>query len=109
MTTVLKICGVLFSFLFFLSITLNDQTIFEHIYGVISPATTYVQNTAEKFFNSSVAGTKTYSKKIFDNSVPKLKDSVDSKLSGRSKKVNAPAERITEEEKAELNQLIKNH
>lgn len=80
-----------------------------HIYGVISPATSYVQKSTEDFFNRSVAGTQTYSKKLFDNSTPKFKDSVKSKLSGQLKKGGEPEEKITREEKAELDQLIKNH
>ncbi|MCM2349509.1 MAG: hypothetical protein NDI69_05770 [Bacteriovoracaceae bacterium] len=108
MKMALKFSIVLFAFMCFLTVNINGQTIFSHIYKVISPATIYVQNSVEDFFEQSVAGTKAYSKKMFDNSVPRFKDSVKSKLSGREK-VAEPAERITEKEKQELDQLIKNH
>lgn len=110
MKTILKIFGLLFGFLLFLTIEIKDKPIFTHIYGVISPATQYAQNTTEDFFARSFSSTQTYSKKLFDNSVPKVKDSVKSKLSAQKKiLVEEPAERITEKEKAELDQLIKNH
>lgn len=108
MRTALKLTCVLFGFFFFLCITVKDKPIFTHIYHVVSPATKYVQNATEDFFGRSVASTQSYSKKLFDNSVPRLKDSVDSKLSARQK-IGDPEERITADEKAELDSLIKNH
>lgn len=110
MKTALKITGLLFGFLLLLSIEIKDKPIFTHIYGVISPATQYAQNTTEDFFSRSVNKTETYSKKLFDNSVPKVKDSVKSRLAAQKKiLVEEPAERITEQEKKELDSLIKNH
>lgn len=101
MKTAAKIFGICFGFLLFLSITINEKPIFSYIYNFISPATKYAQDATESFFGRSVASTQTYSKKIFENSVPKVK--------GAAKSVAEPAEKITEHEKAELDQLIKNH
>lgn len=109
MTTLLKISGLLFAFMVFLTITVNEQPIFFHIYKVISPATTYVQDSTERLFSKGLAKSQVFSKKLFDNSVPRMKDSVKSKLSAPSQKVNEPLERITPKDKAELDQLIKNH
>jgi hypothetical protein len=111
MKTALKISGLLIGFFLFLSITVNDRTIFGHIYEVTAPATRYAQSATASFFNRSVNSTEKYSKKLFDNSVPKLKDSVDSKLASTLKKAAAaaPEEKILESEKKELDQLIKNH
>ncbi len=109
MITILKHCLTLFIFMCFLTIEVNNRPIFNHIYKVISPATTYVQDSVEGLFNKSIAGTKEYSRKLFDNSVPRVKDSVDSKLSGRAKKNAEPLERVTEEDRKKLDQLIKNH
>lgn len=110
MKTALKITGLLFGFLLFLSIEVKDRPIFSHIYGLISPATQFAQNATEDFFERSVDSTQTYSKKLFDNSVPKVKDSVKSKLAAQKKvMVDEPAEKITEKDKEELNSLIKNH
>lgn len=112
MKTAFKITGLLFGFLLFLSITINDKPIFSHIYKVISPATTYSQEAVASFFNRSMNSTEKYSKKLFDNSVPKgVKDTVDSKLSSTMKKAAAqePEEKILDSEKRELDQLIKNH
>ena len=104
----LKIVGLLLSFLFFLCITINNKPIFNHIYGLISPATIYVQNATAGFFSRSVSSTQVYSKKLFDNSVPKHKDSLGSKSAGL-KKLGEPEEKLTNEDKAELDELIKNH
>lgn len=108
MRTALKITGLLLGFFFFLCITVKEKPIFVHVYNLVSPATNFVQDATEGFFQRSVASTQTYSKKLFDNSVPKVKDSVRSKMSSTAK-ASEPAERITAEEKAELDALIKNH
>ena len=109
MTMAIKFFFALFFFMCILTVEVNNRTIFSHVYKVISPATTYVQNSVEGFFSKTISGTKNYTKKIFDNSVPKLKDSVDSNMSSRAKKGKEPLEKITREEKEELNQLIKTH
>lgn len=109
MKIVLGCFGIFLATVIFLSIEVNDRPIFGHIYKVISPATKSAQNATEDFFGSSVKTTKTYSKKLFDNSTPKLRDSVKSKMSGLGKKNAEPAETITVEEKQELDELIKSH
>lgn len=109
MKTAFKITGMLLGFFFFLCITVGNKPIFTHLYNLVSPATKFVQAETEGFFSRSVASTQTYSKKLFDNSVPKVKDSVDSKLSAQLKKAGEPLEKITEEDKNELDALIKNH
>lgn len=109
MKTLFSIFGLLVVLLLFLSIEINDKPIFAHIYKIISPATQYAQNTAEDLFSKSVDSTQTYSKKLFNNSEPKVRDAVKSKLSSTKKMVAEPAERITEDEKKKLDQLIKNH
>jgi high-affinity Fe2+/Pb2+ permease len=109
MKTALKISGLLLGFFLFLSITIKDKPIFTYFYDLISPATKYAQSATEGFFSRSLSSTQTYSKKLFDNSVPKLKDSVDSKQSASLKRSAEPLETVTHEEKAELDELIKNH
>lgn len=109
MKKALQIFGIFVATILFLSIEIKDRPIFSHIYKAISPATKAAQNATENFFNSSVDNTQKYSHKLFDNSVPKLKDSVRSKASAIEKKGLAPAERITTEEKEELDDLIKSH
>jgi len=111
MKTALKICGILIVFFLFLSVTVKNKPIFNYVYDVTSPATKYAQNVTEDFFGRSVNSTEKYSKKLFDNSVPKVRDAVDSKLSSTLKRAAAtePEEKILESEKKELDQLIKNH
>jgi len=111
MKTALKICGIIIGFFVFLSITVKNKPIFNYIYEVTSPATKFAQNATEEFFGRSVNSTEEYSKKLFDNSVPKVRDAVDSKLSSTLKRAAAtePEEKILESEKKELDQLIKNH
>ena len=106
-TSAIKMTGLFILFLFVMSVSVMDKPLFMHAYKVISPITKYAQSTAEDFIGRSLSGTQSYTKKIFDNSVPKVKDSVKSKMSSRYK--DEPAEIITKEEKEELNQLIKNH
>lgn len=110
MKTALGIFGIFVSTVFFLSIQIKDKPIFGHIYYFISPATKTAQRATEDFFGTSVNKTKDYSRQLFDNSVPRMKDSVKSKMSSRGKvKDGEPAERITKEEKEELDSLIKSH
>jgi hypothetical protein len=109
MKTFLKIFGLAVVVVLVLSITIKNKTLFHYVYQVISPATQSAQDATESFFNRSVSSTHSYSKKLFDNSVPKVKDSVESKASGFKKNVGEPAEKITEDEKAELADLIKSH
>lgn len=113
MVAALKFCGILVGFFLFLSVTVKNKPIFYYVYDVTSPATKYVQSATENFFDRSVNSTEKYSKKLFDNSIPKVKDSVDSKLSSTLKRAAAtgaePEEKILESEKKELDQLIKNH
>lgn len=108
--TTFSIFGLLIGFLLFMSITVNNRPIFSHVYEFISPATKFAQNKTEEFFAQSFQNTQSYSRKIFENSVPKVKDSVESKLSSTLKKAaGEPQEKITTKDKEELDQLIKNH
>ena len=110
MKSAFKLVGLFTAFILFLSITIKNRTIFDYCYDVISPVTIAAQRATEDFFHRSISGTKTYSKKIFDNSVPRLKDSVKSKMaSPQSRAFIEPEEVITVQEKEELQDLIKNH
>lgn len=107
MKTALRIFGIFIATVLFLSIEINQKPIFGHIYKLISPMTRGAQEIAENFFDSSINKTQHYSKKLFDNSVPKVKDSVKSKMSAI--KNQAPQEQITAKEKQQLDELIKSH
>lgn len=109
MKTVLKVFGIFLSTIFFLSIEVKEETIFSHIYSGISPLTKMVQTSVENFFDNSVNNTHRYSKKLFENSVPKLKDSVKSKMSSSKKFHSPPQEDILTDEKQELDDLIKSN
>lgn len=106
MKTTLRFFSIFVATVLFLSIEINNDHIFGHIYGLISPVTKGAQKVAESFFDSSVEETQHFSKKLFDNSVPKLKDSVKSKMSAIQ---NQPEEKITIKEKQQLDELIKSH
>lgn len=108
MKTIFSIFGLLVVFVFLLSIEVGNKPLFSHIYGFISPVTKSAQNATENALSKSFDSTEAYTKKLFNNSVPKLKDSVKSQLSSQ-KKGAEPAERITKGEKQELDQLIKGH
>lgn len=109
MKKILGIFGIFIATVIFLSIEIGNKPIFGHIYNVISPATKGAQNATENFFDRSVNKTEKYSKKLFDNSIPKVKDSVKSKMSAVKKKAAEPLEDITEREKEQLDELIKSH
>ena len=109
MSMVLKITGFFTLVVLMLSITVNGKPLFSHIYNVISPATTTAQEVAESLFDSSVKAGRNLTHKLFDNSVPKLKDSVRSRQAAPAKPDGTPAEFIKPEEKEELDELIKSH
>lgn len=105
----IKTTCLFFGFILFLSITVKEKPIFMYVYGVISPATTFIQDTTETAIQKSLAGTQKITKKLFDNSVPKM-DSVKTRLSGNKKTTyGEPDEKISNEDKSELDQLIKNY
>lgn len=104
-----QIAGLFFLFMIVMCITINERPIFDHIYGVISPATQFAQDTTEDAFAFLGDKTKFYSKKLFSNSVPKLKDSVKSKAAAPKRYVAEPLEKVTDEEKEKLDDLIKSH
>jgi hypothetical protein len=107
MKTFFQIFGIVFLTILTLSINVKNRPLFSHIYKVISPLTTKAQNVTEDFLGDSVKRTNNYSKKIFENSIPKLKDSVKSGMSSTKRKL--PLEDIPEVEKEELDELIKSH
>jgi hypothetical protein len=94
---------------FILSLKVKNDTIFGHLYGIISPATSRIQATSVQLLDQSMDKTQVYTKKLFNNSVPKYKDAVKSKMSSSQKIKNLPAEEITLEEKKQLDSLIKSH
>lgn len=110
MKKVFKIFGVIMSILIVLSISIKDRPVFDYISIYLVPAVKSGQELIEAFAKKSMSLAKIYSHKIFDNSVPKLKDQVGSKLSSNQKNYsNPPSEEISPAEKSELDQLIKNH
>lgn len=109
MRTILGAVGIFFATVLFLSIEIKEKPIFGHIYNVISPATRSAQSGVENFFGSSYEKTHRYSKRLFENSVPKVGDSVKSRMSAAKRNVGEPAEKIYEEEKEKLDDLIKSH
>jgi hypothetical protein len=110
MKIILGFAGIFISTVLFLSIEINNSTIFNHIYKVISPATQAAQQSTEDFFERSISKTQNFSRKLYDNSVPKVNDAVKSSLSGTEKeKKSIPLDEVTEQEKSQLNDLIKSH
>lgn len=108
MKTAWQITGLFFLFLIMMSITIKNKTVFNHIYGVISPVTEFGQETTENAFGYLADKTSHYSAKLFNNSVPKVKDSVKSRVAAPGRNVE-PLERIPAEDKEKLDNLIKSH
>lgn len=107
MKTILKTAGLFLFFVLFLSIMIREKTLFGHIYQVISPGTQQAQRIAESVVNNSMEATQRYSKKLFENSLPKVKDAVRLKHSAPMRETGRPEESIMAEEKEELDELIK--
>ena len=104
-----KIISLSLVIIFILSININQKPAFYYINEAISPLMETAQKGVENFFQRSLHGTKIYSKKIFENSVPKVNDSIKSKLSSHRNKDLGPLEEIKTEEKAELDELIRKY
>lgn len=107
----LKIAGKVLGFFVLLictlSIHINDKSLFSYFYKAARPVVAIVQNTTEDLFGKAYNATSSYSRKIFSNQVPKKIDSVRSKMSAT--RSSTPLEEIKNEEKQELDDLIKNH
>lgn len=91
------------------SIKINNKTVFNHIYRVISPITTTLQDGTENLIASSFASVQDYARKLFDNSRPKVRDHIRSKAAAPSRGHDLPMESIPQEDKEALDSLIKNH
>ncbi|MGE3609466.1 MAG: hypothetical protein AB7I27_07755 [Bacteriovoracaceae bacterium] len=109
MRRALQIAGLFFLFLIFMCITVNNRPIFNHIYGVISPGTQFAQDGIENGFAYIGGKTRHYSRKLFVNSVPRVKDDIKSKLAAPKRKMEEPLEAIPEDDKEQLDELIKSH
>lgn len=111
MKKALQILGICFITIFFVSLTVNQKTVFSYIYGVISPVTTATQSLAYSVGNKAAYTTKYYTNKLFNNSLPKkkVKDTISSKLAATQKQAAAPLEKVEVKEKEELDELIKSH
>jgi hypothetical protein len=108
MKTVFKLLGCSLITLVILSVEVNNRPIFLHIYHYISPMIKFAQTKTSQFFNQSMDRTSSYSKKIFDNSVPRIGQKLQAKSSPQFQSPPAQ-EDIHHNEKAELEQLIKTH
>lgn len=104
------ICSLFFAIL---SISINDRPVFDHIYTVTSQVTLPVQELTMSLFSKAATSTTAYSKKLFDNSVPRHRDSVKAKAAApvraKASIVASPQEEILNHEKEELDDLIKKH
>jgi hypothetical protein len=108
MKTIIKVFGIFVVTLLFLSIEIGSKPMFGHIYKLISPATKGTQKIAEGLLGSSVDKTQHFSKKLFENSAPKVRDSVKSRMSG-IKNSGKPLEEISVKDKKKLDELIKSN
>lgn len=113
MKAVLKIIGICVVTIFVLCLNVNGKPLFEPIYTVLSHISIPVQNATESLFASAFQSGQDYSKKLFNNSVPKVRDAVKSRASAPSRVTGQvsgePNEEILLEEKEELDNLIKSH
>ncbi len=111
MRTLLKIVGLCFLTVFALCLNVNGKPVFEPVYSVLSHLTIPFQNATGSLLSSAMNSTQEYSRKLFNNSVPKVRDAVKSRASAPSRSFvkGPPSEEIMVEEKEELDDLIKSH
>jgi hypothetical protein len=87
----------------------NGRPLFNPVYSALSHITIPVQNAASSLLAGAFDSTQTYSRKLFNNSVPKVRDAVKARASAPMRSLSVPAEVILTEEKEELDDLIKSH
>ncbi len=113
MITVIKFIGICVLTVFILCLNVNGKPLFEPVYKVLSSISVPIQNATESLMASVFQSSQDYSKRIFNNSVPKVRDAVKSRASAPSrftgKASGEPKEEILLEEKEELDDLIKSH
>ncbi len=109
MKTALKIVAVCALTVFVLCLNVNGRPMFEPVYSVLSHITIPFQNVTGSVLASALTSTQDYSRRLFNNSVPKVRDAVKSRASGPVRKSGEPSEEILVEEKVELDELIKSH
>ena len=88
-----------------LSIEINDRPIFTHLHGLTSPLTRGAQGLIEGAFGKGYEGTRTVGRQLFNNTLP----AAQSARNLVPKNFKAPEESLSEAEKNELNNLIKNY
>lgn len=111
MKTIIKLLGICALTIFALCINVNGKPIFHPLYSALSHITIPVQNATEAVVANAFHSGQDYSRKLFYNSVPKVRDSVKSRVSApfRTSAAGEPKEVILVEEKEELDELIKSH
>ncbi len=111
MKTLLKILGLCFLTMFVLCLNVNGKPIFEPVYSALSKISIPFQKATESLLASAISSTQEYSRKLFNNSVPKVRDAVKSRAAAPSRfnVKGTPSEEIMVEEKEELDDLIKSH
>lgn len=88
-----------------LSIEINDRPIFAHLHEWTAPATRGAQDLIQGAFGKGYEGTRSVGKQLFNNTLP----ATQSAQNLVPKNFKAPEESLSEAEKKELNNLIKNY
>lgn len=109
MRTAFRIIAICSLTIFILCMNVNGKPIFEPVYSVLSHLTIPFQEKTESLISSALDSTQDYSRRIFNNSVPKMRDAVKSRSSAPVRKSSKPDQEILIEDKEELDELIKSH
>lgn len=103
----IAMCCAMFAATFILlSITVGDSPLFTKIYRWTSPVTTATQNFIAKMVGSGWESSRTVGRKIFHNSHPKRAAASSSSV---KTPVVAPQEEVPENDRQQLNDLIKDY
>lgn len=115
MISMIRIAVISTLTIFILCLNVNGKPIFYPIYSALSLITVPLQSATESILGSAFESGQDYTKRIFNNSVPKVRDAVKSRasaparLSVNKKTSGEPKEEILPDEREELDDLIKAH
>jgi len=109
MKVTLRAFGFFVMLICLLSITVNKRSLFSYFYAAANPIVSVVQDTTENLVGSAYRATSDYARRLFGNSHPRFKDTVKSKMASSKQMTSEPLEEVHQQDKAQLDDLIKSH
>lgn len=108
MKTLIQIVGSFIISFVVLCLEFNNRPLFYHLYPLMEKPLSYLQGGTSSALSQSWASGKNYAEKIFINSIPVSPDKKKSRGQTQSFP-QPPQEEVSEDDKNQLNDLIKRH